>query len=102
MTYTLQVVLALIAVAAVDLVVLRTNLLRRKAFWVAYAIMFGFQLLTNGILTGLPVVTYDADTITGRRVVHAPVEDLGFGFALILLTLSLWVWLGRRAPSRQD
>ncbi|MCW2524531.1 MAG: hypothetical protein JWO63_2866, partial [Frankiales bacterium] len=29
-----------------------------------------------------------------------PIEDLGFGFALILITLSCWVALGRRAASR--
>jgi lycopene cyclase domain-containing protein len=42
------------------------------------------------------VVTYDPAAIAGPRIVHAPVEDLLFGFALVLLTLSLWVRLGRR------
>ena len=97
MTYTMLVVGALLGSAACDLVVLRTNLLRRKAFWVSYAIMVGFQLLVNGVLTGLGVVQYDPDTILGLRLAYAPVEDLGFGFALILLTLSCWVALGRRA-----
>jgi lycopene cyclase domain-containing protein len=76
---------------------LRTRLLCRKAFWVSYAIMFGFQLLVNGLLTGLRIVQYDPDTILGPRLAYAPVEDLGFGFALILLTLSCWVALGRRS-----
>ena len=91
--------LALIGVAGavlVDLVLLRTNLLRRKAFWTAYAIVLCFQLVVNGVLTGLPVVRYDRDVITGVRVVNAPIEDLLFGFAMVLLTLATWVWLGRR------
>lgn len=97
MTYTWLVGLALLAAAACDLVLLRTRLLGRKSFWVAYAIMVSFQLLVNGLLTGLRIVQYDPDTILGPRLAYAPVEDLGFGFALILLTLSCWVALGRRA-----
>lgn len=81
----------------VDLVILRTNLLRRKAYWVAYGILFAFQLLVNGLLTGIPIVSYRRSTILGPRFCYAPIEDLGFGFALILLTLSCWVYLGRRA-----
>ncbi len=27
---------------------------------------------------------------------HAPIEDLAFGFALVLFTLSVWVRLGPR------
>jgi lycopene cyclase domain-containing protein len=96
-TYTELVGGALVGTAACDLVLLRTRLLCRKAFWVSYAILFGFQLLVNGILTGVRIVQYDPDTILGLRLAYAPVEDLGFGFALILLTLSCWVALGRRA-----
>lgn len=97
MTYTWLVVVGLLGAAACDLALLRTRLLTRKAFWVSYAIMVGFQLLVNGVLTGLRIVQYDRDTILGPRLAYAPVEDLGFGFALILLTLSCWVALGRRA-----
>jgi len=99
-TYTGLVVLAILAALALDLLVLRTTLVRRRAFWAAYAILAGGQLLVNGTLTGLRVVHYDPDTILGLRIAYAPVEDLGFGFALILLTLSLWVRAGRRPASR--
>jgi len=99
-TYTGLVVLAILAALALDLLVLRTTLVRRRAFWAAYAILAGGQLLVNGTLTGLRVVRYDPDAILGLRVAYAPVEDLGFGFALILLTLSLWVRAGRRPASR--
>jgi lycopene cyclase domain-containing protein len=84
--------------------VLRTRLLARKAFWTAYAIIVFFQLVTNGVLTGLRVVRYDPATVIGSgpvrflgdgRVVFAPVEDLLFGFALVLQTLAWWVFWGR-------
>jgi lycopene cyclase domain-containing protein len=97
MSYTALSILAVIVVALVDLAVFRTNLLLRKAFWVAYAIVAFFQLIVNGILTGVPVVRYQRSSITGLHVVNAPVEDLLFGFAMVVLTLSTWVWLGRRA-----
>jgi lycopene cyclase domain-containing protein len=97
MTYTWAALLGVLAAAALDLAVLRTRLVRRKAFWTAYAIVLGFQLVVNGLLTGLPIVRYDRHAIIGWRVAYAPVEDLLFGFAMVLMTLSGWVWLGRRA-----
>lgn len=96
MTYTLAAVLGVAGAAALDLAVLRTRLLTRPLFWVAYAIVLLFQLLVNGILTGRDIVRYDPAVILGLRVVFAPVEDLMFGFAMVLLTLSIWVWLGRK------
>ena len=96
MTYTQAALVGVAATVALDLFVLRTRLLTRRTFWTAYAIVVFFQLVTNGILTGRNVVTYDADAIIGLRVVYAPVEDLLFGFALVVQTLAWWVWWGRR------
>ncbi len=98
MTYTTLSCVGVAVVLLGDSALLRTGLVRRRVFWTAYAIVVCFQLVVNGILTGRRVVTYDPDTITGLRIVYAPVEDLLFGFALILLTLSVWVWLGCIRP----
>ena len=97
MNYTLTAGLGLLLAVLVDLVVLRTKLLRRKAFWVSYAIVLFFQLIVNGLLTGLKIVRYDGDRILGVRIAFAPVEDLLFGFALVLVTLSIWVTVSRPA-----
>jgi lycopene cyclase domain-containing protein len=99
-SYTAAVLLAVLGATVVDLGVLRTMLLCRKAFWTSYAILAFFQLIVNGLLTGLHVVRYDEALITGVRIGYAPVEDLFFGFAMVLVTLSLWVWWGRRAARR--
>jgi len=96
-SYTMAAVLGVVGAAAVDLGLLRTALLRRRAFWTAYGIVLFFQLVVNGLLTGLRIVRYDPDVIVGWRIAYAPVEDLLFGFALVLLTLSGWVAAGRRA-----
>jgi lycopene cyclase domain-containing protein len=96
MTYTVATLVGVVLAVALDLVVLRTRLLSRRAFWASYPIVLAFQLLFNGALTSRGVVRYDPDAILGPRLASAPVEDLGFGFALVLTTLSLWTWLGSR------
>ncbi len=96
MTYTALALLGVAVAVLLDLVVLRTGLLRRRVFWAAYAIVVFFQLLTNGWLTGRGIVTYAPDAIIGWRLVYAPVEDLLFGFSLVVQTLAWWVWWGRR------
>jgi lycopene cyclase domain-containing protein len=93
-TYTQLSLVAVAAVVIIDLGVTRTKLVLRKAFWTAYAIVLGFQLIVNGVLTAVPVVRYEPAAITGLRVVYAPIEDLLFGFAMVVLTLSTWVWRG--------
>jgi lycopene cyclase domain-containing protein len=95
-SYTITALLGLAGALVVDLVVLRTRLVLGRVFWATYPIVFVFQLLFNGLLTGRGVVTYDPAAILGVRIVYAPVEDLVFGLALVLLTLSLWAWWGRR------
>ncbi|MHB1067043.1 MAG: lycopene cyclase domain-containing protein [Candidatus Nanopelagicales bacterium] len=114
MTYTQLGLAAVVIVAVVDLAVLRTRLLGRRVFWVSYAIIVFFQLVTNAMFTGFGIVRYDGAAIIGGRspvegappfvgdgrLAFAPVEDLLFGFALVVLSLSLWVWWGRRGVDR--
>ena len=97
MSYSALAVLAVLGVLVVDLAVLRTRLVTRAVFWVAYGIVLAFQLLMNGVLTGLDVVVYDPDEIWGLRIAYAPVEDLLFGFAMVTLTLASWAAVNRRA-----
>ena len=84
MTYTQIALFAVACAAALDLYIVRTKLLTRKAFWTSYAIILPFQLLTNWWLTSRNIVMYDRQKILGPRLASAPLEDLAFGFALIL------------------
>ncbi len=104
MTYTAIAVVAAVTAVALDRWAARTRLTSSATWWTAYAIIVFFQLLTNGWLTGRGIVRYAPDAIIGSdrvvfvgagRLVYAPVEDLGFGFALVLTTSVVWVWLGR-------
>jgi lycopene cyclase domain-containing protein len=96
-SYTLATALGIAGALVLDLAILRTRLVLRRVFWTAYPIVLLFQLIFNGVLTSRGVVSYDPTAIIGLRIAGAPVEDLGFGFALTLLTLSLWIRLEPRA-----
>ena len=102
MTYTLAAGIGLVAAVIVDWWVLRTRLLASRAFWLTYPIVLVFQLVSNGFLTARAIVNYAPSQILGVRLVHAPVEDLAFGFALVLASLSSWVWHGRRGEELGD
>jgi hypothetical protein len=113
-TYTQLSVLAVILVLLIDVAVLRTALIRRKVFWVSYAIIITFQFITNGLFTGLQIVKYRDFAIIGSdsptdsappfigdgRLFFAPIEDLGFGFSLVLLSMSLWVFFQLRTSDK--
>jgi lycopene cyclase domain-containing protein len=98
--YTVATALAVVVVVVLDLAVLRTRLLRTANFWISLGIMWFFQIFVDGWLTKLsaPIVRYDPDQFSGIRLFFdSPLEDFGFGFALILLTLSVWDVLARRS-----
>jgi lycopene cyclase domain-containing protein len=111
-TYTGLALVGMAVAVVLDVALLRTRLVARRAFWVAYAIVLAGQLVTNAALTGWQIVRYDGSAIIGSstavafghgRIAWAPVEDLLFGFSLVLQTLAWWVFWGRlSAPSRSE
>ncbi|CAN5474939.1 hypothetical protein BH10ACT10_BH10ACT10_03380 [soil metagenome] len=110
MTYTAIAVVAVLVALVVDRWVARTRLTVTRDWWATYGIIFAFQLLTNGWLTGRQIVRYSSDAIIGSdrvtfvgdgRLAFAPVEDLAFGFALVLTSCVMWVRLDRRTGENQ-
>lgn len=115
MTYTQMGILMVLGTVLIDLFVLRTRLVTRRGFWVAYVIVLFFQLITNGILTGIGAFRYADAAIVGQmpadggpppmfgegRVVFQPFEDLLMGFSLCLLAMALWIYWGRRGVQRK-
>ena len=65
MTHTEASLIGVAVTVVLDLWVLRTRLLRRRAYWASYAIVLFFQLLTNEWLTSRGVFDYDDDAILG-------------------------------------
>jgi lycopene cyclase domain-containing protein len=101
--YTVAALAAAVLVVVLELVWLRTGLLRTRAYWISMAIVFFFQVLVDGWLTKLsaPIVLYDPDEMTGLRIPwDVPVEDYLFGFALVTLVMLLWDRAGRTLERR--
>lgn len=97
--YTLTALVSVVVVLALELLWLRTGLLRTLRFWLAMAIVLGFQVPVDGWLTRLsdPIVLYAEEDMTGVRAPwDIPVEDFAFGFGMVTLAMLLWVRLGRR------
>jgi lycopene cyclase domain-containing protein len=99
--YTAAAALAVGGVVFLEVGVLRTGLLRTRAYWIAMGICYAFMIAVNGWLTKLtaPIVLYDEEAITGWRFPwDIPVEDYLFGFALLTLSMVLW---DTAAPKRR-
>jgi len=90
---------AVLIAVILDLFILRRQMVTRGLFWLSYGLILPFQLLTNWWLTSKLIVMYTPESIIGRRLAGAPIEDLLFGFSMILLTLSLWDYFSNRAQS---
>jgi len=98
--YTALTLLAIVVVVVLDLFIVRTRLLTTLGFWLTLAIMWGFQIPVDGWLTRLDaaIVRYDETQFSGIRVFwDSPIEDFGFGFAMVVATLMVWTVLTRRA-----
>ncbi|GAA4899359.1 lycopene cyclase domain-containing protein [Tessaracoccus lubricantis] len=97
--YTVLTVVGVLAVVAVEVLWLRTGLFRTAQYWISMAIIFFFQGWVDGWLTKLsdPIVIYNPEHHAGVRFPwDIPIEDFGFGWAMLTLTMLVWVALGRR------
>ncbi len=100
--YTIMTLVAMAAVVALELLVVRSGIFRSPAYWIALGICFLFQIPVDGWLTKLssPIVIYNSEVFSDIRIFwSSPIEDWGFGFALMTLALSIWVRLGRNDPA---
>jgi len=91
--YTAPAALAVVAVCALELALLRTGLFGRPAYWLSMLLVLGFQIPVDGWLTkrSSPSFSYDDHQIIGLRFpFDIPIEDFLFGFALVTAVLLLW------------
>ena len=103
--YTVLTVIAVLATVALELFVLRTGIFGTAQYWLTMVIVFGFQVLVDGWLTKLsdPIVIYSSEQMLGVRFPwDIPIEDYGFGFAMVTLTILGWRRLVDRAAARAD
>jgi lycopene cyclase domain-containing protein len=78
------------------------GILRQRRTWIAFGAFLGFTVVFDALLTGLPIVTYGAEHVTGIRLGTTPVEDYLYGQALCLTAIASHELarrrLGRAAP----
>lgn len=99
--YTRLTLAAIAGVVALELLFWRTGIWRTARFWLAMGIGLGFQIPVDGWLTraGAQIVSYRDSVICGIRWPwNIPIEDFGFGFAL--LSFSILSWAKLAAPKR--
>ena len=103
--YTVLTAIAIVAVVVVELVYFKTGIFATAQYWWSIAIIFAFQIAVDGWLTKLsaPIVIYSPDEFLGLRAPwDIPIEDFGFGFAMVTLAILLWRrWLDRRLSSQE-
>lgn len=97
--YTLATAAAVLLVVVIELFWARTGIFTTVQYWLTMAIVFFFQVLVDGWLTRLddPIVRYAPGQFLGVRFpFDIPVEDFGFGFALVTGVIIAWQVAGRR------
>jgi lycopene cyclase domain-containing protein len=103
--YPVLTVIAVFLVILLELVVLKTGIFATAQYWLSMLIVFAFQVVVDGWLTKLsdPIVIYNPDTMLGLRAPwDIPIEDFGFGFAMVTATIALWRWRLDRQAARAD
>ena len=96
--YPLMTLIAIVLVVVAELAWFRTGVFRSAQYWIAIGITWLFQSLVDGWLTKLsaPIVIYNPAQQSGLRFPwDIPIEDFGFGWAMVTLTILVWIQLGR-------
>ena len=95
--YTVGTLLAMLVVVLAELLWARTGIFRKAQYWLALGIMFAFQVVVDGWLTKLsdPIVSYHPEQFSRIRFPwDIPIEDFGFGIALITAGLMALAFMG--------
>jgi lycopene cyclase domain-containing protein len=102
--YTVLTGVAIVGVVLLELLWLRTGIFTTLQYWVSMIIVFAFQIPVDGWLTKLsdPIVIYNPEQMLGLRMPwDIPVEDFGFGFAMVTLAILLWRRWCERHPDAE-
>ena len=65
-------------------------------FYLAWLVCISPFLVVNGLLTSLPIITYNNLHILNVRIYTIPIEDLFYGMLNILLVISIYEFLKPR------
>lgn len=71
-------------VLLLDLVILKTKVVKSRDFWIVLGIMLGFTAVFDQLFTGLPIVLYDFSLTSGVKLWFAPIEDFTYTIAAVI------------------
>jgi len=97
--YPSLALVAAVVVVALELLVLRTGVFTKPAYWITMVISLAFMIPVDGWLTKLsdPIVIYRADDVSGVRPIwDILIEEYAYAFALLTIVIVLWERAGRR------
>ncbi len=100
--YPTLAAVAAVVVVLIELFVVRSGILRSKAYWLSMLIVFGFMVAVDGWLTKLsaPIVLYRDSDVSGIRPIwDILVEEYAYAFALLTGVILIWDRLGERTTS---
>ena len=97
--YTILTSIAVILVICLDFY-LKTGLLKKRIFWLFHLFVAIMNLLTNGYLTGRPIVLYGDEFYLGIRITTIPIEDFFYGFSLITLNIILFEYYQNKSKRK--
>lgn len=100
--YPATAIASAIVVIALELLVFRTGVFRRSAFWVTMLIVYAFMIPVDGWLTAMPdpIVGYRPEDVSGWRPIwDILAEEYVYAFGLLTLTIVLWERAGERDRS---
>jgi lycopene cyclase domain-containing protein len=75
------------------------NVLRRKIFYLFFAIILCFKFFVNGYLTSW-IVLYNPQQFLGYRIGTIPLEDFLFGFSMVTMSIIFWEYFKEKFSSR--
>lgn len=78
----------LLALVVGIFIFVRPRITRAFLVWVGAVLILFF--VTNSILTGLPIVTYDHAFGSAMRIGSVPIEDFWYNFSLLLSAWLVW------------
>ena len=84
--YPSLALVAAVAVVALELLVLRTGVFTKPAYWITMVISLAFMIPVDGWLTKLsdPIVIYRAGDVSGVRPIwYILIEEYAYAFALL-------------------
>ncbi len=108
MSYTQLTILSLLLLILADQAIFKTRVIFTPRFGWFLLVVILLQFVVDNYLNGRwlannPIVgPYNPQFYSGIKIWHTPLENFGFGIALVGLNVVIFEWLERRSALKQS